>query len=68
MDYCHKCSVVLSLNVSCQESRTMDITSHHLEYVVQTEGSDPYDSEANKRVENFGFPVGKGMPKRHFPP
>jgi hypothetical protein len=45
----------------------MDITSHHLEYVVQTEGSDPYDSEANKRVENFGFPVGKGMPKRHFP-
>jgi DNA-directed RNA polymerase II subunit RPB3 len=43
----------------------MDVTSDHLEFVVQSEGGeegtigDP-GNELTKRVDNFGWPVGKG--------
>jgi DNA-directed RNA polymerase II subunit RPB3 len=62
MDYCQLCSIILTLNVACHESRTMDITSDHLE-VSQNFGGDDganYGVEPPQRVAQFGWPVGKG--------
>ncbi|KIY48076.1 RBP11-like subunits of RNA polymerase [Fistulina hepatica ATCC 64428] len=61
--WCRYCSVELTLNVSCNDSVTLDVTSNHLDVREQ------YDDEAqegeageelSKRVPNFGVPVGKG--------
>ncbi|KZS98340.1 insert subdomain of RNA polymerase alpha subunit [Sistotremastrum niveocremeum HHB9708] len=68
---CKYCSVVLYLDVSCQEGGTMDITSDHLQVVGYNSGyrftsgpaySDPASDggeELSKRGDGFGNPVGK---------
>jgi hypothetical protein len=55
--------VVLSLNVACNDNRTMHITSDHLEFVRLDDGvgdEGEHGDELSKRVDNFGWPVGKG--------
>ncbi|KAI0063680.1 hypothetical protein BV25DRAFT_1801724 [Artomyces pyxidatus] len=63
---CQNCSIELSLNVACSESRTMDITSDHLEVILHGGHGWKEDvedgEEMSKRVPNFGHPVGKGDP------
>lgn len=59
---CRYCSIELRLNVSCNDNRTMEVTSNHLEVIPLNspdEGS-PGD-EPTKRGEDFGQPVGKSM-------
>ena len=57
--------MILTLNVSCtEEEKTVNITSNHLE--VQQQGYDFNDAEnegdeLSKRVEYFGWPVGKSV-------
>ena len=62
-EYCQYCSIELRLNVACDESRTMDITSNHLDIVPAgwSENEGEAGEELSKRGENFGHPVGKGM-------
>ncbi|KAG6900761.1 hypothetical protein C0993_002185 [Termitomyces sp. T159_Od127] len=61
---CDSCSLMLCLNVQCNDDSTMDVTSHHLDLVpagtrdVWAEYSEPGE-EIAKRSENFGKPVGK---------
>ncbi|KAI0035882.1 DNA-directed RNA polymerase [Vararia minispora EC-137] len=62
---CQNCAVELRLNVSCNENRTMEVTSNHLDVVPKHEWDGEYyddGEEVMKRVENFGHPVGKGDP------
>jgi DNA-directed RNA polymerase II subunit RPB3 len=59
---CQYCSIELRLDVSCNDNRTMEVTSNHLEVIPpfsQDQGS-PGD-ELTKRGEDFGQPVGKSM-------
>lgn len=59
--FCQNCAIELVLNISCNESRTLDVTSNHLEVVVKDPYSyiDPLADELRNRPENFGHPVGK---------
>lgn len=59
---CQYCSIELRLDVSCNDNRTMDVTSNHLEVIppTYTDGETPGD-ELTKRGEDFGQPVGKSM-------
>jgi DNA-directed RNA polymerase II subunit RPB3 len=63
LESCQNCSIELVLNVACNESRTMDITSNHLDVVVR--GGFGWREEVDdgeeiaRRSENFGHPVGK---------
>ncbi|KAI0268804.1 DNA-directed RNA polymerase [Gloeopeniophorella convolvens] len=50
---CQNCSIELILHVACNENRTMDVTSNHL---------DVNGEEIEKRTPNFGHPVGKNDP------
>ncbi|KAF7792393.1 hypothetical protein EIP86_003430 [Pleurotus ostreatoroseus] len=64
--FCKYCSVILTLNISCTEAdTTVNITSNHLE--ILTSGLDYAEPESDgdelaKRVEFFGWPVGKNNP------
>lgn len=64
---CQYCSIELRLDVSCNDNRTMDVTSNHLEVIppTYTDGDNPGD-ELTKRGEDFGQPVGKN--KADVPP
>ncbi|KAG5726060.1 DNA-directed RNA polymerase II subunit RPB3 [Termitomyces sp. T112] len=61
---CDSCSLMLHLNVQCNDDSTMDVTSHYLDLVpagtreTWAEYSEPGE-EIAKRSENFGRPVGK---------
>jgi DNA-directed RNA polymerase II subunit RPB3 len=63
LESCQNCSIELVLNVACNESRTMDITSNHLDVVAR--GGYGWREEVDdgeeiaRRSENFGHPVGK---------
>jgi hypothetical protein len=59
--YCKYCSIRLDLHVTCTDNRTIDITSNHLDIVLQevTEYDGTDGEELSKRAENFGYPVGK---------
>ncbi|KAI0000575.1 DNA-directed RNA polymerase [Russula vinacea] len=66
LESCQNCSIELILNVACHESRTMDITSNHLDVVVR--GGYGWREEVDdgeeiaRRSETFGHPVGKNDP------
>ncbi|KAG2750240.1 insert subdomain of RNA polymerase alpha subunit [Suillus brevipes Sb2] len=64
---CQYCSIELRLDVSCNDNRTMDVTSNHLEVIPPTyiDGENPGD-ELTKRGDDFGQPVGKN--KADIPP
>lgn len=63
---CKYCAIELRLDVVCNENRTMEVTSHHLEvveFMVDTASRDNTIQEGDevaKRGEGFGNPVGKG--------
>ncbi|KAF9012332.1 DNA-directed RNA polymerase [Cyathus striatus] len=62
---CSFCSILLMLNISCQDDNTMDVTSNHLEVIPFPENAtDEPDlgEELSKRGEFFGHPVGKNDP------
>ncbi|KAF8973262.1 DNA-directed RNA polymerase [Flammula alnicola] len=61
---CSFCSMMLVLNVACDDDNTMDVTSNHLEVVPFPSDSDEQDpgEELSKRGEWFGHPVGKHEP------
>ncbi|EPQ57544.1 insert subdomain of RNA polymerase alpha subunit [Gloeophyllum trabeum ATCC 11539] len=63
---CEYCAIPLSLNVACHDSRTLDITSNHLQYDPSVfnpqQESGAEGEELTKRVDNFGHPVGKNDP------
>lgn len=69
LESCQNCSIELILNVACNESRTMDVTSNHLDVVVR--GGFGWREEVDdgeeiaRRSENFGHPVGKNDPSTH---
>ncbi|KAI0305410.1 DNA-directed RNA polymerase [Multifurca ochricompacta] len=66
LESCQNCSIELVLNVACNENRTMDITSNHLDVVPR--GGYGWREEVDdgeeiaKRSENFGHPVGNNDP------
>ncbi|KAF5385817.1 hypothetical protein D9615_002570 [Tricholomella constricta] len=71
---CDSCSIMLLLDVSCNDSHTMDVTSHHLDLVPPGTGgiwggeeSDPGE-ELSKRGEGFGRPVGKAKEHAKWSP
>jgi hypothetical protein len=63
LESCQNCSIELILNVACNENRTMDVTSDHLDVVAR--GGYGWREEVDdgeeiaRRSENFGHPVGK---------
>ena len=63
LESCQNCSIELILSVACNENRTMDITSNHLEVVAR--GGYGWREEVDdgeeiaRRSETFGHPVGK---------
>ncbi|KAI0280985.1 hypothetical protein BGY98DRAFT_960338 [Russula aff. rugulosa BPL654] len=63
LESCQNCSIELVLNVACNESRTMDVTSNHLDVVAR--GGFGWREEVDdgeeiaRRSETFGHPVGK---------
>ncbi|KAG1732220.1 DNA-directed RNA polymerase II, subunit 3 [Suillus paluster] len=65
---CRYCSIELRLDVLCNDNRTMDVTSNHLEVIPinYSEGGDNPGEELTKRGEDFGQPVGKN--KADVPP
>jgi len=66
LESCQNCSIELVLNVACNENRTMDVTSDHLDvvgrggYGWREEVDD--GEEIARRSETFGHPVGKNDP------
>ncbi|KAI9449409.1 DNA-directed RNA polymerase II, subunit 3, partial [Lactarius psammicola] len=66
LESCQNCSIELSLSVACNENRTMEITSNHLDVVAR--GGYGWREEVDdgeeiaRRSENFGHPVGKNDP------
>ncbi|KAG5651770.1 hypothetical protein H0H81_007523 [Sphagnurus paluster] len=63
---CDSCSIMLLLDVQCNDHSTMDVTSHHLDVVPpgtpgtwSQEGDSEAGEELSKRGEGFGRPVGK---------
>ena len=71
LESCQNCSIELVLNVACNESRTMDVNSNHLDVVVR--GGFGWREEVDdgeeiaRRSENFGHPVGKSAFSFPFP-
>ena len=74
LESCQNCSIELVLNVACNENRTMDVTSHHLDVVAR--GGYGWREEVDdgeeiaRRSETFGHPVGKSalyfdLPQAH---
>lgn len=65
---CPLCSVKLVLHVVCTESITMDVTSNHLDFdpIPFEDNQQADEEELNKRVSDFGHPVGKNI--EGFPP
>ncbi|KAF5393504.1 hypothetical protein D9757_000598 [Collybiopsis confluens] len=60
LENCAFCSIILSLHVTCNDSVTMDVTSHHLELQPHPDqGIEEAGEEQVKRVESFGSPIGK---------
>lgn len=60
LENCAYCSIVLSLNVQCNDSVAMHITSDQLEIQPHpNEGTEEAGEERVRRSENFGTPVGK---------
>lgn len=57
---CQYCSIELRLDVSCNDNRTMEVTSNHLEVIPYQDEVSSGD-ELTKRGEDFGQPVGKSM-------
>ncbi|KAJ8587456.1 hypothetical protein M405DRAFT_821574 [Rhizopogon salebrosus TDB-379] len=62
---CQYCSIELRLDVSCNDNRTMEVTSNHLEVIPYQDEVSSGD-ELTKRGEDFGQPVGKN--KADVPP
>ncbi|KZT08318.1 insert subdomain of RNA polymerase alpha subunit [Laetiporus sulphureus 93-53] len=68
LGWCQFCAVELSLDVACNESVTMDVTSAHLDLIGPRPGGQNWNDEADggdelgKRDANFGLPVGKDDP------
>jgi len=67
LEGCKYCAIELRLEVSCNDNKTMEVTSNHLEVVEFTLGPNQQDAitdgeELTKRGENFGYPVGKNDP------
>ncbi|KAJ3815903.1 DNA-directed RNA polymerase II, subunit 3 [Lentinula lateritia] len=63
LENCAYCSIVLSLNVQCNDSVAMHITSDQLEIQPHpNEGTEEAGEERVRRSENFGTPVGKNDP------
>jgi len=66
LESCQNCSIELLLSVACNENRTMEVTSNHLDVV--TRGGYGWREEVDdgeeiaRRSENFGHPVGKSDP------
>ena len=64
LNACNNCAIKLTLNVACNDSQAMDITSNHLDVVDNWESlihhaeQEPSEEPSN-RSENFGHPVGK---------
>jgi hypothetical protein len=61
---CKYCAIELRLDVVCNDNRTMEVTSNHLEVVEFTSNTGTADiiqegEELTKRAEGFGYPVGK---------
>lgn len=61
---CRYCAIELRLDVVCNDNRTMEVTSNHLEVVEFTSNAGPSEiitdgEELTKRGEVFGYPVGK---------
>ncbi|KAN0130830.1 DNA-directed RNA polymerase, RBP11-like dimerization domain containing protein [Lactarius tabidus] len=66
LESCQNCSIELLLSVACNENRTMEITSNHLDVVARgrygwREEVDDGE-EIARRSETFGHPVGKNDP------
>ncbi|KIJ61314.1 hypothetical protein HYDPIDRAFT_116070 [Hydnomerulius pinastri MD-312] len=64
---CKYCAIELRLDVVCNDNRTMEVTSNHLEVVEFTQDVSvdqilQEGEEITKRGESFGFPVGKNDP------
>ncbi|KAF8135465.1 DNA-directed RNA polymerase II, subunit 3 [Boletus edulis] len=67
LEGCKYCAIELRLDVMCNDNRTMEVTSNHLEVVEFTSSAGPQDiitdgEELTKRGEAFGYPVGKNDP------
>lgn len=66
LESCQNCSIELLLSVACNENRTMEVTSDHLDVVARggyTWREEVDDGEEiTRRSENFGHPVGKNDP------
>ncbi|KAN0091098.1 DNA-directed RNA polymerase, insert domain containing protein [Tylopilus felleus] len=67
LEGCKYCAIELRLDASCNDNRTMEVTSNHLEYVEFSSNAGPADiitegDELAKRGEAFGHPVGKNDP------
>jgi len=66
LESCQNCSIELLLSVACNENRTMEVTSNHLDVVAR--GGYGWREEVDdgeeiaRRSENFGHPVGKNDP------
>ena len=58
---CQYCTIELHLHVTCQENRTIDVTSDMLDVVSMMQSEEMEGEELSKRVEKFGYPVGQGM-------
>ncbi|KAJ3775030.1 insert subdomain of RNA polymerase alpha subunit [Lentinula raphanica] len=60
LENCAFCSIVLTLNVTCTDAVTMDVTSNHLEIQPHpNEGTEEAGEEQVRRSDTFGMPVGK---------
>ena len=66
LESCQNCSIELLLSVACNENRTMEVNSNHLDVVAR--GGYGWREEVDdgeeiaRRSENFGHPVGKSAP------
>lgn len=66
LESCQNCSIELLLSVACNENRTMEVTSNHLDVVAR--GGYGWREEVDdgeeiaRRSETFGHPVGKNDP------
>lgn len=61
---CKYCAIELRMDVVCNDNRTFEVTSNHLEVVEFTSNAGPSEvitegEELTKRGEVFGYPVGK---------
>lgn len=61
---CRYCAIELRLDVVCNDNRTMEVTSNHLDVVEFSSNAGPSEvitegEELPKRGEAFGYPVGK---------